>query len=173
MPLEWFDASEGSIYGQRYSSADGRYFAIAQGGGYCDGKFERGRCWLYGPTGELFSPLKTVRPRRIAVANTGAMIVADFLGNTGALHSRVTVFAPNGEVLFDKKFRRSCTQVAISPEGNIGIVGIANPGNCIHVIGIAERSAVAKIDGHGWFNNAVISECNRTIVVDGEHHLGW
>lgn len=173
MQLEWFDTSEGRIYGPRYSSADGQYFAIAQGDGYCNGKFERGRCWLYGPAGELFSPPKTVRPRRIAVANTGTMIVGDFLENTGALHSRITVFASNGEVLFEKRFRRNCTQVAISPEGNIAIVGIANPGNCIHVIGVAERNAVAKIEGHGWFNNAVISESSRSIVVDGEHHLGW
>ena len=75
MPLDWFETSEGRVFGNKYSSENGRYFAIVQGDGYHNGKFEHGRCWLYGPTGELFSPTDTIRPRRVAVANSGVMIV--------------------------------------------------------------------------------------------------
>lgn len=159
--------SQGPFFGTKHVSEDGRYSAVSEGGYFQDEYFVSGRVCLFGPEGELFITHDVIRPKRLAVSNNGTTVIGDWFHVSDALKSRVMVYSRTGELLFGKKFDRNCTQVGISPEGNIAVVGTANPGSCVRVIDVASAKIIKKIDG--WlFGSIHVDEQERTIT-DMQH----
>jgi len=118
---------------------------------------------LSGPDGFLFFAHGTIRPFTTAVSNFGTMVVGDRLKLSNELKCRVLVYSQTGERLFSKRFQRNCSQVGISPEGRIVVVGTMNPGSCIRVIEVASARVISKVEGC-LFDTVHVDEQARTIT---------
>ena len=135
---------EGDGFARKVASPDGRYFALWTGDGICCGKYYRGRLWLFGPGGELFSPAKTLRPREIAVADSGRLIVGDWLSRD-TLSCWIRIFAPDGRELFSRRHRFNVVRVSIHADGRIAVYDTAGPEYKTRVVDVDAGTIARKL----------------------------
>lgn len=139
-----YRTSEGEVFGRKFASPDGRYFAVrAFDGFHCD-KYERGRLWHFGPDGELFSPPRTLRPHDIAIADGGRLIVGDWL-TYDTLACWIRIFEPDGRELYSKRHRFNVAKVSIATDGRLAIYDTAGPEHKTRLVDVDTGAIIRKL----------------------------
>lgn len=163
--LDFHATPEGEVFAHKTSSPSSAYYAIHHDAGHVKGRLEKGRVWLSGPRGFLFSPDKTIRPHDVAVSDAGHLAIADWL-DFDTLSCRVRIFDQNGLTLYEKRHRRNAGGIAITAAGDVAIYGTMNPGAVVRIIDVSAGFCMATIDYGCPFYGAEIDPANKIAWLD-------
>lgn len=163
--LKYHLTSAGKVFAHKTASPTGEYYAINFDAAHADGKLERGRVWLFGPAGEMFSPAGMNRPRDVAVSDFGHLIVADWL-DFDTLSCRIRIFDRSGSALYDKRHRRNAGGVAITATGDTAIYGTMNPRSAVRVVDVGSGVCTATVACACPFYGAEIDLAQRGAWLD-------
>jgi len=155
MAMAHYQTSEGDVFASKVASPDGRYFAVRKSDATCCGKYERGRLWYFGPGGEIFSPARTLRPQDVAVADSGRLIVGDWLSRD-TLSCWIRIFEPDGRELYSKRHSFNVLRVSIAADGRLAIYDTAGPEYTTRVVDVDAGAIVRRfpITDHGEIMSA-------------------